>query len=81
MMCDVTVTNSSTPQDYVSEAEPVVGGGHYSLHFLLAQSYLTTGETDKATDHFFMAADGLSKCSHASLCSDLHSSVAFMTVC
>ena len=37
----------------------MVNGDNYSRHFLLAQSLLTTGEIDKATDHFLIAADGL----------------------
>ena len=43
------------------EAGPVLNGNQYSLHFLLAQSYLATGEIDKAIDNFLIAADGLCK--------------------
>jgi nuclear pore complex protein Nup160 len=39
----------------------------YSLHFLLAQSYLTTGEIGKALDHFLKAAGGVSDSSEALL--------------
>ena len=52
----------------MTESECVVCGNHYSRHFLLAQSYLTTGEIDKATDHFLIAADGLSKQSRVYVC-------------
>ena len=55
------VVHGSTQQDFLTEARPVLSVNQYSLHFLLAQSYLTTGEIDKAIDHFLKAAGGVSK--------------------
>lgn len=48
-------------QDYVTRVASLVHEGQYSLHFLVGQSYLTTGELDKAEDHFVRAAGGLGR--------------------
>ena len=52
-MCIIFVCGITTLlQDYVAETKSFVSEGKDSMSFLLAQSYLTTGEIEKATRCF-----------------------------
>ena len=63
----------------MTQVGPLVHEGQYSLHFLLGQSYLTTGELGKAEDHFIRSANGLC----TALCAGVHVHVCcvYVQVC